>query len=116
MSRVTSYTIGLLLALILTVAAFTLVLAHTGQAAGALPTPVLIGAIITLAMVQLAVQLIFFLHLGQGKDARWNTTAFCVTFFGIFVVVMASIWIMNHLNYNMTPEQINQYITDQSGF
>lgn len=116
MNRVVSYSVGLVLALVLTVAAFSLTFAHTGGAAGTLSTPLLIGAILALAMVQLAVQLVFFLHLGRGRDARWNTVAFAGTFFGILVVVLASVWIMYHLNYNMTPTEINAYINDQSSF
>lgn len=116
MNRVVSYSVGLVLALILTLAAFSLVFAYTQDVAGALPRTMLIAAILVLALVQLAVQLYFFMHLGRGKDARWNTTAFTTTFFAILVVVLASVWIMSHLNYNMTPLEINQYITNQSGF
>lgn len=116
MNRVASYSIGLVLALILTVAAFALVFAHSNGGAAILSRPLVIGAVLVLAMVQLAVQLVFFLHLGRGKDARWNRMAFFVTFFGILVVVLASVWIMNHLNYNMTPTEINEYVNDQSSF
>ena len=115
MNRVVSYSIGLILALLLTVVAFGLVLDHS-TINSAIPTFALIPAILVLAMIQLAVQLVFFLHLGQGKDSQWNAALFGFTFFGILVIVVASIWIMNHLNYNMTPTQINQYIIDQSSF
>lgn len=116
MNRVMSYTVGFILAVILTLTAFSLVLAHVYALPAALPTNILIAAILMLAMVQLAVQLVFFLHFGQGKDSRWNTAVFCFTFFGILVVVLASVWIMYHLNYNMTPEQMTKYINDQSSF
>ena len=116
MNRIVSYSVGLVLALILTVAAFSLVIAYSQSVTGGLSRTVVIAAVLILAMVQLAVQLYFFMHLGRGKDARWNTTAFATTFFAILVVVLASVWIMNHLNYNMTPLEINKYITDQSGF
>ena len=66
--------------------------------------------------VQLLVQLVFFLHLGRNKTARWNTLAFGTTFAGILVVVLASVWIMYHLNYNMTPTEQTNYINDQSTF
>ena len=115
MNRVISYTTGLVLALILTATAFSLVIAHASGHADILPMALLIPTILTLAMVQLATQLIFFLHLGQSKESRWNTVSFCFTFFGILVVVIASIWIMDHLNYNMTPLQETQYIESQSG-
>ncbi len=115
MNRVVSYSAGLTLALILTVAAFGLVIAHTNSAIS-VSSPVVIGSILTLALMQLVVQLFFFLHLGQGKDSQWNTLMFNFTFFAIVVVVLASVWIMSHLNYNMTPTEINQYINDQSSF
>jgi len=116
MNRIVSYSVGLILALILTAAAFSLVLAHTTGHADVLPMTLLIPAVLTLAMAQLATQLIFFLHLGQSRESQWNVLFFGFTFFGILVVVIASIWIMTHLNYNMTPLQETQYIESQSGF
>jgi len=110
MNRVLSYTVGLVLAVALTLAAFGLVMTRAQSPA------FIIAAVLVLAMVQLAVQLIFFLHLGQGENSRWNAALFCFTFFGILVIVLASVWIMYHLNYNMTPMQMNQYISNQSSF
>jgi cytochrome o ubiquinol oxidase operon protein cyoD len=109
MSRVVSYSIGLALAIVLTLAAFGLVFARI------LPPYVLISIILTLAMVQLVVQLIFFLHLGRGKDSQWNTVVFVFTFFGILLIVLASVWIMFHLNYNMMPSQMIPYLHEQDG-
>lgn len=113
--RVVSYSVGLILALALTVAAFSMVFAST-YSPGVIPHVLILPAILVLAMVQLVVQLVFFLHLGQSKESRWDTALFAFTFFGIAVVVVASIWIMYHLNYNMTPQEVTKYITDQSGF
>lgn len=115
MNRVVSYSVGLILALALTVAAFSLVFAHT-YSPGVIPHALILPAILVLAMVQLVVQLVFFLHLGQGKESQWDAALFGFTFFGIVVVVLASIWIMYHLNYNMTPQEVIKYVTDQSGF
>ena len=113
MKRVASYTAGLLLALVLTVAAFSLAFLHQS---GALTSTVTIAAVLTLAMVQLAAQLVFFLHLGLSREARWNSVLFAFTFFGILVIVVASVWIMDHLNYNMTPSEVDTYVTNQSSF
>jgi len=107
---------GLVLALALTIVAFSLVFAHLYAAPGVLPAAWLVPVILALAMAQLVVQLVFFLHLGQSKESQWNAVMFCFTFFGILVVVLASLWIMDHLNYNMTPLQMTQYINDQSSF
>ena len=116
MNRITSYSLGLALAIILTLASFSLVFAHSNGLPGALPSTHVLIAILVLAMVQLVVQLVFFLHLGRGEESRWTTALFSFTFFGILVVVLASVWIMYHLNYNMTPRQVNEYITNQSSF
>lgn len=114
MNRVVSYSVGLILALALTVAAFSIVFART-YSPGVFPHALILPAILVLAMIQLVVQLVFFLHLGQSKESQWDAALFGFTFFGIVVVVLASIWIMYHLNYNMTPQEMIKYVTDQSG-
>lgn len=116
MNRIASYTVGLALALVLTLAAFSLVFERTQASLIKQSPAIFIPAILVLAMIQLVVQLVFFLHIGQGKESRWNAAMFGFTFTGILVVVVASIWIMNHLNYNMTPAEMNQYVTEQSSF
>lgn len=91
-----SYITGFLLSLGLTLAAYFAVVNHV-----ALTLWVITG----LAMVQLVVQLIFFLHLGQGEDGRWNFAVFLSTVGIVFILVIGTIWIMNHLNYNMMSDQ-----------
>lgn len=74
--------------------------------------------IFTLAIAQLAVQLMFFLHFGKESRPRWNLTAFWFMMIFLIIIVAGSIWIMNSLNYNMmqmTPEQMDLYMQDQSG-
>lgn len=68
-----------------------------------------------LAIVQLIIQLFFFLHLGKGADSKWNLAAFFSTAFIVLLLVVASIWIMNHLNYNMTPQDVNNYLQKTEG-
>ena len=109
-----TYVQGFLLSIVLTFLAYTLVLMHTNS--GILPTVLLIAIILLIALIQLFVQLTFFLHLGEGATPKWNIVFFVITFTTILVVIAASAWIMNHLNYNMTPLQVNQYIQNQSGF
>lgn len=111
------YIFGLLLSLILTFTGYILVLMHVKSYHIVLSHTVLIPIVVLLAFFQLFVQLFFFLHLGK-KDSttKWNKVFFVYTFLGIFAIVIGSIWIMYHLNYNMTPQQMNKYIDDQSGF
>lgn len=78
----------------------------------------LMVVIFILAITQLVVQLVFFLHFGKESRPRWNLTAFWFMLIFLVILVAGSIWIMNSLNYNMmqmTPEQMDLYMTDQSG-
>jgi len=59
--------------------------------------------LIVLAVAQMGVHLVFFLHITSGPD---NTNKVMAVPFGVLVVVLmvfGSIWIMGHLNHNMTP-------------
>jgi len=99
-----SYTIGFVLSLALTLAAYFAVVNHA---------PATLFVIIGLALAQLLVQLIFFLHVGQGEDGGWNFLVLFSTFSVIFILVVGSLWIMYHLNYRMTPNQMNDYMMHQ---
>lgn len=64
------------------------------------------GALITiysLAFLQATVQFLFFLDIWRETGIRWNLGVFLSTISLIFVIVFFSIWIMDHLNYNMMP-------------
>lgn len=73
----------------------------------------LIMALIFLAITQLVVQLVFFLHIGQETKPRWNFIFLLNTIAIICMVVIGSLWIMYHLNYRMMPSEINNYLMDQ---
>jgi cytochrome o ubiquinol oxidase subunit IV len=75
----------------------------------------LITTILGLALIQLLVQLIFFLHLGKGQDSTWNLVVFLTTVSLVLLIVVGSLWIMDHLNTNMTPQDINNYMSSQDG-
>lgn len=105
-----SYIIGFLASLCLTLLAYFAVTLHLLTS-----TPLLI-LILLLAITQLMIQLIFFLHLGQEKKPRWNATILVITIGMILTVVVGAIWIMTHLNHNMTPREMMRYANTQSGF
>lgn len=104
------YIVGFILSLLLTFEAYILTVAHR---AGSL---ILVIILLSLALIQLLVQLFCFLHVGQDKNPKWNLQFFISTFLFVLLVVVGSIWIMYHLNYNMSPEQINNYLQNQQGF
>jgi cytochrome o ubiquinol oxidase operon protein cyoD len=117
-SSLKSYIIGFILSLLLTLAAAWLVWVHVSSGRTVFSTNFLIGAILILAIAQLFVQLIFFMHLADESGPRWKLGALVSVVGIIFIVVAGSIWIMNHLNYNMmaSPADMNAYIQSQDGF
>lgn len=102
------YIVGLSLSIVLTLAAYGLVVQ------GNLPVRAIIGVIVGLAVVQLFVQLFFFLHMGTEKKPRWNMMAFAFMALIVVIVAFGSIWIMHNLDYNMMPDNMNQYMREQS--
>ena len=57
--------------------------------------------IFLLALVQSVVQLIFFINVWKEEGSLWNLSVFISTVSIIFIIIYFSIWIINHLNYNM---------------
>lgn len=109
-AQYTSYIIGFVLSVITTLAAYFLVVNKV------LPTQLLIFTIVAIAVVQLAVQLIFFLHLGRGN--RWKVVTFLFAFLVVLIVVVGSLWIMYNLDYNMmqmSPSEMNDYMRANEG-
>jgi cytochrome o ubiquinol oxidase operon protein cyoD len=104
-----TYLVGFLWSLVLTFAAYDLVIHHTLSA-----TP-LVAAIIGLALVQFVIQLVFFLHLGRETKPRWKLFVFFFMIMVVLILVLGSLWIMHNLNYRMTPQQVNSYMNNQGG-
>lgn len=104
------YITGFLLALILTLVAYLAVINHWLSGSG------LIVAIVILALLQLVVQLVFFLHFGKDKNRIWHSAAFYFMILILLVIVGGSLWIMQNLNYHMqmTPEQMNEYMLKEN--
>ncbi|HTO61296.1 MAG TPA: cytochrome o ubiquinol oxidase subunit IV [Bradyrhizobium sp.] len=64
-------------------------------------------ALVVLAIAQMGVHLVFFLHITSGPDNTNNVMALAFGLLIVFLVVGGSLWIMSHLNHNMMPmEQI----------
>ncbi|ODN71047.1 cytochrome o ubiquinol oxidase subunit IV [Methylobrevis pamukkalensis] len=91
------YVIGFGLAILLTAASFAVV-----QTDLVYP-PAVISALVVLAIGQMGVHLVFFLHLTTGPDNTNNAVALAFGVFVVVLVVLGSIWIMSHLNHNMMP-------------
>ncbi len=116
-TAVIHYTIGFLLSIALTVVAFMLVFQHVSTHHAEHSHQVLTFAVIGFAVTQLAVQMVFFLHLGQEKRPYWNFIVFLFMFMTLAIVVFGSLWIMDNLNYHMmSPEEVKSYMKDHESF
>lgn len=89
---------GFIASLVLTLAAYFIIL-HPEFFNFTIQTA--ISVIFALALIQSLVQLIFFINVWKEEGTLWNLSVFISTVSIIFIVVFFSIWIMNHLNYNM---------------
>lgn len=103
-----SYGLGFLLSVVLTLIPFYLI----GQ--DLLNGWTAIWVLFGFATVQLAVQVILFLHLGQEPKPRWKNITFWFAVFVVLVLVVGSLWIMSNLDYRtMTPSQTDEYIFEK---
>jgi cytochrome o ubiquinol oxidase operon protein cyoD len=105
------YVIGFASSIILTIVAFASVMYHLFS------MQIVIAVIVGLAVVQLFVQLFFFLHIGEEYRPRWRLMFLGFAALVVFIVVAGSLWIMANLNYNMMPGNmdIDTYMRNNEG-
>ena len=65
--------------------------------------PSIPALLIVLAIAQMGVHLVFFLHITTGPDNTNNVLALAFGVLVVFLIGAGSIWIMDHLNHNMMP-------------
>ncbi|MEJ7138934.1 cytochrome o ubiquinol oxidase subunit IV [Amphibiibacter pelophylacis] len=94
-ATVKSYSTGFILSIILTVIPFALIMT------GAMTRSTAVFTIAILAVVQILVQIYYFLHIDFTKRERWNLGALAFTAFIVGIVIVGSLWIMYHMNANM---------------
>ncbi len=59
-------------------------------------------ALFVLAVAQIGVHLVFFVHITTGPDNTNNVMALAFGVLIVFLVIGGSLWIMSELNANMT--------------
>lgn len=104
------YTIGFILSLVLTIVAYYYVVARGDN-------PLLLIVLAILAIVQMIVQLVFFLHLGEEAAPRYKLSSFIFMAVVLGIVVIGSLWIMVNLNQNMmhmSPNEKTNYMTSRN--
>jgi cytochrome o ubiquinol oxidase operon protein cyoD len=95
--RVFGYLTGLGLAILLTATSFFV------AGTDLVWQPSIPVALVVLAIAQMGVHLVFFLHITTGADNTNNVLALA---FGVLIVILViggSLWIMANLNHNMMP-------------
>jgi cytochrome o ubiquinol oxidase subunit IV len=101
--RLLGYLLGLGLAVLLTATSFFI------AGTDLVWHPSIPVAIIVLAIAQMGVHLVFFLHITTGPDNANNVLALAFGLLIVFLVIAGSLWIMANLNHNMMPmDQIMQ--------
>jgi cytochrome o ubiquinol oxidase subunit IV len=60
-------------------------------------------ALFVLAIAQMGVHLVFFIHITTGPDEFNNIMALAFGVLIVFLVLAGSLWIMAHMNENMLP-------------
>ncbi|TKC85860.1 cytochrome o ubiquinol oxidase subunit IV [Trinickia terrae] len=90
------YVIGFVLSVILTVAAFGLVIGGVWA-----PGPSMI-VLAVLAFVQILVHLVCFLHMGvKSSQQRWDSLAFGYTVLCVLFLIVGTVWVMHNVAMNM---------------
>lgn len=103
------YTIGFVLSVVLTVLAFISINWDYS-------TYSIIFILMVLAITQLFVQLVFFLHMNKEQYPRWNLMMLLLAAWFVIAIVLGSIWIMDNLNYNMSPDEVDKQLIEDEGY
>ena len=90
-----SYLIGLALATLLTIVSF-LVARTTLVWEPSIPV-----ALAVLAVAQMGIHLVFFIHITSGPDNANNVMALAFGVLIVLLVMVGSLWIMSNMNHNM---------------
>ncbi len=94
-SGLRGYVIGLVLAIGLSIVSFYIARSTLVWA------PSIPIALSVLALAQMGVHLVFFLHITTGKDSINNVLALAFGILIVMLLVFGSLWIMTNLNHNM---------------
>jgi cytochrome o ubiquinol oxidase operon protein cyoD len=93
-----SYLIGFGLSVVLTAIPFWLVM--TGALAS---KQVTVLVVLAMAVIQIVVHMMFFLHMNARSEGGWTMMALIFTLIVVGIALSGSLWVMYHLNSNMMP-------------
>jgi cytochrome o ubiquinol oxidase subunit IV len=105
--EVWGYITGFALAIVLTIASFWV------PSTNFIYGPALAVALLVLAVAQMGIHLVFFLHITTDPDNTNNVMALAFGVLIVCVIVFGSIWVMIHMNQNMMPMPMDQLLQMQ---
>ncbi len=97
------YVTGFVLSVVLTAIPFWMVMARPLESA--LWTGIIIMG---LAVVQIVVHMIYFLHMNTKSEGGWTVLALIFTVTLVVITLVGSLWVMHHLNTNMMPMSVHE--------
>ncbi len=93
------YLTGFVLSVLLTAIPFGLVMG--GWIAN---VQLVVGICMALALVQIVVHMIYFLHMNSQSEEGWTLMALIFTVIIVVIALTGSLWVMYHMNANMMPD------------
>ncbi|QCI20016.1 MAG: cytochrome o ubiquinol oxidase subunit IV [Buchnera aphidicola (Brevicoryne brassicae)] len=93
--EVTSYLLGFLFSIILTVLSFFIATEKIFS------SEVNYLIILILAIIQIVIHFFYFLHLNCSSEGIWNIITLLFVIMIIFIVLFGSVWIMSNLNHHV---------------
>ncbi|WP_162540021.1 cytochrome o ubiquinol oxidase subunit IV [Entomomonas moraniae] len=92
---VSTYIVGFVLAVILTVIPFWMAMTGTPNFA----------ILVVFAVVQIIVHVVCFLHINSSPAQRWNLMTFVFAVITILIIVIGSVWVMENSMQNMMSDK-----------
>ncbi len=92
---ISSYIVGFVLAVILTVIPFYM--AMTGK-----PN---FYILVLFAVVQIVVHVVCFLHINGSQPQRWNLMTFIFAVLAVLIIAVGSVWVMENTMQNMMSDK-----------
>lgn len=102
-----AYIAGFILSVLLTLAAYYAVVNNI------FASKTLSAFVLLLAVVQLIVQLVLFLHIGKEQKPRHKLSIMLYAVVVLCCIFFGTVWIMYNLDYNMMPPSTQEVQKDE---